>query len=96
MVDPSTVAVGDVVEATADASIPQGVYRVVGTPDGALVCLRLTDDAGRRANTGELVRVGAGDATALEPATEPRSGAVAAARNLLQGPYWLLRSLLPV
>ena len=95
MVHPSTVVVGDFLEAPADASIPKGVYRVVGTPPDALVCLRLTDDAGNRANTGDVVRVSADDATALEPAEEPQSGVVGAIIDLLQGPYWLLRSLLP-
>jgi hypothetical protein len=95
MVDPNAVVVGDFVEAGADAAIQEGVYRVVGTPDGTLVCLRLTDDAGARANTGDLVRVDAADATTLDAASEPRSGALGALANALQGPYWMVRSLLP-
>lgn len=96
MVDPTAVEVGDFVEAGADSDVREGVYRVVGTPPDALVCLRVTDDAGNRASTGDLVRVGVDDATGLDPATEPRSGAVGALVDLLQGPYWLLRSLLPL
>lgn len=95
MVDPTAVELGDFVEAGADSDVREGVYRVVGTPPDALVCLRLTDDAGNRANTGDVVRVSADDATALEPAEEPQSGVVGAIIDLLQGPYWLLRSLLP-
>jgi hypothetical protein len=95
MVDPNTVAVGDLLEAGADPAVQKGVYRVVGAPDDALVCLRLTDTAGNRANTGDLVRVDAATASELEPATEPPSGALGALASALQGPYWLGRSLLP-
>ena len=95
MVDPNAVEVGDFVEAGAESGIQEGVYRVVGTPPDALVCLRLTDDAGTRANTGDLVRVDADDTSELDPASEPQSGALNALANALQGPYWLVRSLLP-
>jgi len=96
MVDPDTVAVGDCVEpASAGVPVDAGVYRVVGTPEGALVCLRLTDANGRRANTGDLVRVDAADADALQPTSEPRTTALGLLKNQLEGPYWIVRSLLP-
>ncbi len=95
MVDANAVSVGDFLEADADAPLRAGVYRVVGTPEGALVCLRVGDENGRREATGEVVRVAVADASALEPASEPRSAAVDALANVLQGPYWVLRSLLP-
>lgn len=97
MVDANAVSVGDFLEADADADapIPPAVYRVVGTPEGALVCLRVTDADGRRANTGELVRVDADDAHGLEPAAEPRQSAVSALADVVLAPYWLLRSVLP-
>lgn len=41
-----------------DADYPDGVYRVVGTGDGPVTLLRVTDAAGRRAHTGELVMAG--------------------------------------
>lgn len=95
MVDPDAVAVGEFLEAPAEASVRQGVYRVVGTPDGALVCLRVTDDRGNRANTGDLVRVDAADADALQPTSEPRTTVASLLKNQLEGPYWIVRSLLP-
>lgn len=95
MVDPDVVEVGEFLEAPPEATVPRGVYRVVGLPGGALVCLRVTDEGGNRANTGEVVRVDAADVAALRRTSEPRTGAAALLRNQLEGPYWLVRSLLP-
>jgi hypothetical protein len=95
MITQASVAVGDFVRANAAASVPRGVYRVVGRPENALVCLRVTDDAGQRASTGELVRVHPEDYEHLEPATEPMTSASTIVKGLLEGPYWILRSLLP-
>jgi len=95
MVDPNAAPVGDFPEASAEATVPEGVYRVVGTPERALVCLRVTDADGRRANTGEVVRVDADDAQRLDPATEPRGSAVSALLDVVSAPYWLVRSVLP-
>ncbi|WP_323677163.1 hypothetical protein [Halorubellus sp. PRR65] len=95
MVDSNAVQVGEFVESPADGPAPRGVYRVVGTPDDALVCLRVTDADGRREVTGEVVRVDAADANALDPASAPRTTVVGAFKNQLEGPYWMVRSLLP-
>jgi len=95
MVDPNTIAVGDFVEAGADAPVRRGTYRVVGAPAEALVCLRVTDEGGRREHTGDVVRVDAAEASALERTSEPRSGLVGVLKNVVQGPYWLVWSLLP-
>lgn len=95
MVDPNAVAVGDFLEADANASVPEGVYRVVGTSADALVCLRVTDPDGRREATGDLVRVAVADASALDAAGEPRATVAGFLKNQLEGPYWLVRSLLP-
>jgi hypothetical protein len=94
MITQASVAVGDFVEADADASIRQGVYRVVGRPADGLVCLRVTDDAGDRASTGDLVRVDSENLHELEHATEPQTSAVTVLKGLLEGPYWLVRSIL--
>lgn len=94
MVDPNDVAVGDFLEADANAPVTAGVYRVVGTPENALVCLRVTEN-GRRASTGEVVRVDASDASALDSASEPRTTVTGFLKNQLEGPYWMVRSLLP-
>jgi|AntRauTorcE11898_2_1112593.scaffolds.fasta_scaffold18784_2 hypothetical protein len=97
MIEPRSVDVGDFLEADANAPVETGVYRVVGTPADAdaLVCLRVTDADGKRSNTGDLVRVDADAASALEPASEPRTTAAGFVKNQLEGPYWLIRSLLP-
>jgi hypothetical protein len=95
MVDSNAVDVGDFLEAPANGPLTEGVYRVVGTPEDALVCLRVTED-GQRANTGELVRVSASDASALEPASEPRPTVIGVLSGIAQGPYWMIRSLLPI
>ncbi|MFC6953025.1 hypothetical protein [Halorubellus litoreus] len=95
MITQASVAVGDFVRADADASIPEGIYRIVGRPQNELVCLRVTDDAGERASTGELVRVDPDDYAHLEPATEPMMSALTIMKGLLEGPYWIVRSLLP-
>jgi hypothetical protein len=95
MVDPDAVAVGDFLEADADGSIEPGVYRVVGNPNGTLVCLRVTDDRGKRVATGELARFSAADASALEPVSEPRKTIPGMLKNQIEGPYWMVRSVLP-
>lgn len=95
MVDSTTIAVGEFVEAGGDASVERGVYRVVGTPDDALVLLRVTDVDGRRAVTGEVVRVDSQAAGALDAASKPRPTVASVLKNQLEGPYWILRSLLP-
>ena len=83
-------------EATCDvAGIPltPGVYRVVGATD-AVALLRVTDEDGRRANTGELRRVAPATLDAeFASADDPDAGLspVRDARNLLSGMYWSVR-----
>jgi hypothetical protein len=77
-----------------DADYPDGVYRVVGTGDGTVTLLRVTDADGRRAHTGELVSVDA-DAldgfTAADPPPADRSLGSAVASSLATG-YWSVRA----
>lgn len=94
MVDTDQIAVGDFVDAPADAPIPEAVYRVVGTSGDALVCLRVTDGSGRRTSTGELVRVDAPMAASLQSTSEPRRSLGGLVKNVVEGPYWMVRSLL--
>jgi hypothetical protein len=95
---PDDVVVGDFLQASSEADVTRGIYRVVGVPDDGdeLVLLRVTDEHGRRANTGELVRVDADAAASLDAASEPSASVAGVLRNVVQGPYWLLRSLLRV
>jgi hypothetical protein len=78
----------------AAADYPPGVYRVVGTGDGTVTLLRVTDAEHRRIHTGELVSV---DADAFEgfvpvdPPTADRSVAATVASALGTG-YWSLRA----
>jgi hypothetical protein len=72
------------------------IYRVVGTTDGVTL-LRVTDADGRRAHTGDLRRVSRDELdAAFEPAEDPDAGTspVAAIRNLFQGLYWELRTII--
>ncbi|NHN58741.1 MULTISPECIES: hypothetical protein [Halorussus] len=70
-----------------------GVYRVVGATRG-VVLLRVTDEDGRRAHTGELRHVAPETLDSeFEPADDPDAGLspVRDARNLLSGMYWNVR-----
>ncbi|PGF18187.1 hypothetical protein CP556_01880 [Natrinema sp. CBA1119] len=50
---------------------PDGIYRVVGTSEGAATLLRVGDADGRRVNTGEIVTVSDGELEVFEPAENP-------------------------
>lgn len=82
--------VGDHYRPTAEDA---PVYRVVGvTTEVAL--LRVTDQSGRRASTGDLRHVAPDRLDAeFEPADDPDSGfrPVAGLRNALSGLYWQFR-----
>lgn len=72
-----------------------GVYRVVGATD-EVALLRVTDEDGRRAHTGELSHVSPETLDVeFEPAADPDAGLspVRDARNLLSGLYWTVRRL---
>jgi hypothetical protein len=73
---------------------PAGVYRVVGTGDGTVTLIRVTDADGHRTHTGELVSVDA-DAfdgfTAADPPAADRSLGTAVASSLATG-YWSVRA----
>ena len=83
--------------ATSDATVEEGVYRVVGTPDGEVTLLRVTDADGRRRHTGHVAQVsGSTLATAFEPAENPDLGfdPLAIVDHLvtsLKAVYWFLR-----
>jgi len=86
--------VGDHYRPDDDAT--PGVYRVVGTGD-PVALLRVTDEGGRRAHTGDLRQVSRDEFdAAFEPAEDPDAGVspVAAVRNALQGLYWSVRKFL--
>jgi hypothetical protein len=72
------------------------VYRVVGVTD-EVALLRVTDDAGRRASTGDLRHVPADRLDdEFEAAVDPDAGfhPVAGVRNALSGLFWQFRRLL--
>ena len=85
------------VRATAEADVQDGVYRVVGTPEGDVTLLRVTDAAGHRRHTGHVVTVPASSlSTAFESAENPDSGVsvrglVDRVVTTLKGMYWLVR-----
>jgi len=55
-----------------DADCPDGVYRVVGSSDGTVTLLRITDADGRRAHTGEVATVDADALDGFEPVARLR------------------------
>ena len=83
-------------EGTRDAEgvrLTPGIYRVVGAT-GEVALLRVTDEDGRRASTGELRHVAPETLDAeFEPADDPDAALspVRDARNLLSGLYWSVR-----
>jgi len=70
--DPRPVAPYDHLRADADAPVPAGVYRVVGTGE-PLALLRVAED-GRRVRSGAVVRVDRADLDAFAPADDPDTG----------------------
>jgi len=54
-----------------DLDHPDGVYRVVGTEDETVTLLRVADTSGRRANSGEIVRVRADELAECPSARNP-------------------------
>ena len=67
-----------------------GVYRVVGTDDERVTLLRVADADGRRAHTGEVVRVDREALRGFEPTAEPagRRSLQRAAASALETAYW--------
>lgn len=73
---------------------PNGIYRVVGTSDGTVTLLRVSDADGRRRHTGELVTVSRDAFAAFEPAENPdgnRPLGVAVGSQLRMS-YWIVRA----
>lgn len=70
-------------------------YRVVGAGD-PVALLRVTD-GGRRASTGDLRRLPAGDVDELDAAPNPDDGVhpLRSLRGMVQGLYWDVRKFLP-
>lgn len=94
--DPTTpAAMGEHYRPTSGEYV-EGVYRVVGTGD-PIALLRVGDDRGRRATTGEVITV---DQSTLddefEGASDPDAGVsvLAGARSTLSGLYWNVRRFL--
>lgn len=54
-----------------DGTVPDGVYRVVGTDDASVTLLRVGDADARRVNTGEVHRVARDDLDGFERAENP-------------------------
>ncbi|MFD1587613.1 hypothetical protein ACFR9U_11505 [Halorientalis brevis] len=85
------------VQPTAEADVQDGVYRVVGTPDGEVTLLRVTNAAGHRRHTGTVVQVSSSTfKTAFEPASNPDSGFSLSAIvdrvvTGVKGVYWFVR-----
>jgi hypothetical protein len=62
-------------ETNAGASVEQGVYRVVGTPDGKVTLLRVADPDGARVHTGAVEQVSVATLVAdFDPADNPDAG----------------------
>jgi hypothetical protein len=58
-----------------DGPVPAGVYRVVGSGEGTVALLCLTDETGRRVSTGTVEHVEKEVfETAFEPASNPDAG----------------------
>lgn len=89
----SEPAVSDHV-APGDAEYPPGVYRVVGTSDGRVTLLRLTDGDGRRVHTGDLLTVDAdafGGFDRVDPPS-PTTSLGARVASAAETGYWSLRA----
>lgn len=54
-----------------DTDYLNGIYRVVGTPNGTVTLLRVADADGRRVSSGELVTVTADELDGFAPAENP-------------------------
>jgi len=77
-----------------DGTVPDGVYRVVGTDTETVTLLRVSDADGRRVHTGEVVTVPREDLDAFESAANP-NGNRSVAAALLGVPeqlYWSVRA----
>jgi len=92
------VAVGDHVRPTEngrDSRVPDGVYRVVGTSEGAVTLLLVGDAAGRRVYTGEVTTVSREALDSFETAANPDANRALAVRVIdrLDGIRWSLWAL---
>lgn len=84
---------GEVTDAT-----PGAVYRVVGTVDGKLSLLKVTDADGRRRYTGEVRQIDRETVdTAFVQAANPDGGLALRhpIRSIASGLYWSIRRFLP-
>ncbi|SDY20467.1 hypothetical protein [Halobellus clavatus] len=71
-----------------------GVYRVVGVDDDRVTLLRVTDEQGRRAHTGEVLTVSHEELSGFEPAGNPRGGRTlrAVVMSAPETAYWSFRA----
>jgi hypothetical protein len=75
---------------------PDGIYRVVGTPDGQVTLLRVGDSDGRRVNTGEVITVNADEFEGFIEASNPdgNRSATDVLISTLESSYWSVRAFL--
>lgn len=79
---------------TETADVDAGIYRVVGTSDGEVTLLRLTDGDGVRRRTGDLVRLPVADLEAdFEAAADPDGGF--SPTSFLRGLSAMVKRLIP-
>jgi hypothetical protein len=79
---------------STDSDDDDAVYRVVGTDDGSVTLLRVSDGDGRRAHTGEVVTVPTDALSSFESAENPDGNHGFGATLLSAGSagYWALRT----
>jgi len=79
---------------SAGPDVPDGVYRVVGTPDDRVTLLRVGDADGRRVHSGTVVSVDHDALDGFVPAENPDGNrpVSAAITSLGRSIYWSLRA----
>ncbi|MFC7234009.1 hypothetical protein [Halosegnis marinus] len=87
--DPETAAVSAYLSPT-DAAVPEGVYRLVGLPDGRATLLLVGDAEGRRVHSGRLVAVSRPALAGFER-TDPPAPRRSVSGALTLG-YWSVRA----
>jgi hypothetical protein len=78
----------------AEAVVADGVYRVVGTPDGRVTLLRVGDADGQRVHSGRIVSVDSDAIDGFAPAENPDGNRSLGGTitSLGRSIYWSLRS----
>jgi hypothetical protein len=75
---------------------PDGIYRVVGTPDGRVSLLRVGDSEGRRVNTGEIITVTDDEFEGFVEANNPDGNRPTdqVLASTVESSYWSVRAFL--